>query len=105
MCRPVLMFCCFCHLLFAHDVSLPQVEFNSACVVFSGGTDPDDVRQGLIGDGWLLAAVCMLAGAGGIGDGGVDEQIARLIVHRPNGDGNLSCDSEVPSPAAPSRLF
>jgi hypothetical protein len=73
-----------------------SIEMNLDAAVFSGGSDPDDVCQGLIQDSWLLSAVQMLSAAGGVGDGGVDEQIERLLVHKVNVlDGKLVCDSEV----------
>lgn len=57
--------------------------------LFDSGTDPDDVQQGIFQDGWLLSAISMLAAAGGVGDGGVDEQIMNLFI------GHLSIDGEV----------
>ena len=46
----------------------------------------------------------MLAAAGGVGDGGIDEQIARLIVHRLDPiDGSKKYDSPVGAYAV--RLF
>jgi hypothetical protein len=73
-----------------------SIEINLDAVVFSGGTDPDDVHQGLIEDTWLLSAISMLASAGGVGDGDVDEQIERLLIHRVNpADGALVCESSV----------
>jgi hypothetical protein len=69
---------------------------NLDAVVFSGGTDPDDVHQGIIQDAWLLSAVQMLSAAGGVGDGGVDAQIENLLVHKVNPiDGKSVCESEV----------
>jgi hypothetical protein len=73
------------------------MEMNLDSAVFSGGSDPDDVHGGtFILDDWLLSAICMLAAAGGVGDGGVDEQIARLIVHKLDPlDGSKKYDSIV----------
>ena len=81
------------------------MKMNLDAVVFSGGSDPDDVHGGsVIQDSWLLSAVSMLAAAGGVGDGGIDEQIARLIVHRLDPiDGSKKYDSPVGAYAV--RLF
>jgi hypothetical protein len=63
--------------------------------LFDGGTDPDDVEQGLFKNDWLLSALSMLAAAGGVGDGGVDAQIANLFVGHYGMDGELTYDTEV----------
>lgn len=58
----------------------------------------------MIQDDWFLSALSMLAAAGGVGDGGVDEQIARLFVHRLDPlDGSRKYDSTVGAFAV--RLF
>ena len=36
--------------------------------LFVGGTDPDDVHQGVLHDAWLLSAIQIMAASGGIGD-------------------------------------
>jgi hypothetical protein len=68
---------------------------SDACQLFDAGTDPDDVEVGVFRTEWLLSAISMLAAAGGIGDGGVDEQILNLFVGHYGIDGQLSYHSEV----------
>lgn len=63
--------------------------------LFSGGTDPDDVQAGVFNDNWLLSAISMLAAAGGVGDGGVDEQIMNLFVGHYAVDGEITFHTEV----------
>jgi hypothetical protein len=52
--------------------------------MFKGGTDPDDVHQGLLHDGWLLSAIQILTASGGEDDeeenGEVDPLIADIFV-------------------------
>ena len=48
--------------------------------LFSDGTDPDDVFQGQLADGWLLSAISILAASGGVGDDQVDPLINNLFV-------------------------
>lgn len=51
-----------------------------AASLFQDGTDPDDVFQGQLADGWLLSAISILAASGGVADGDVDELVARLFI-------------------------
>ena len=48
--------------------------------LFVGGTDPDDVHQGVLHDAWLLSAIQIMAASGGIGDDDVDELLANIFV-------------------------
>ena len=64
-----------------------SLALNSDSVLFDDGTDPDDVFKGKLNDGWLLSAISMLAAAGGVGDGGVDEQVQQLFVGFPGDNG------------------
>lgn len=70
---------------------------NGDAILFDDGTDPDDVLYNAqaLNDGWLLSAISMLAAAGGIGDGGVDEQIQQLFVHFLGEDGKPSYSTGV----------
>jgi hypothetical protein len=68
---------------------------SDACQLFDAGTDPDDVEVGVFKTEWLLSAISMLAAAGGIGDGGVDEQILNLFVGHYGIDGLISYHTEV----------
>jgi hypothetical protein len=68
---------------------------SDACQLFDAGTDPDDVEVGVFRTDWILSAVSMLAAAGGIGDGGVDEQILNLFVGHYGIDGLISYHTEV----------
>lgn len=63
--------------------------------LFETGTDPDDVEMGVFKTGWILSALSMLAAAGGIGDGGVDEQILNLFVGHYAIDGQITYSTEV----------
>jgi hypothetical protein len=68
---------------------------SDAVQLFDAGTDPDDVEVGSFKTDWLLSAISMLAAAGGIGDGGVDEQVLNLFVGHYGIDGQISYHSEV----------
>jgi hypothetical protein len=58
-----------------------SLALNPQAVLFRGGTDPDDVMQGVaVSDSWLLSAICMLATSGSVGDGNVDPLLARVFV-------------------------
>jgi len=63
--------------------------------LFLKGTDPDDVEIGKFKTGWVLSALSMLAAAGGIGDGDVDEQILNLFVGHYAIDGQITFATEV----------
>ncbi|GBG28739.1 Calpain [Hondaea fermentalgiana] len=58
----------------------PKVE------VFSGGTDPDDVAQGILHNGWFLSAVAILAASGAVGDEEVDPLIDNLFITKARND-------------------
>lgn len=68
---------------------------SDACQLFDSGTDPDDVDVGIFKTDWILSGISMLAAAGGIGDGGVDEQVLNLFVGHYGIDGQISYHSEV----------
>ena len=68
---------------------------SDAVQLFDEGTDPDDVEVGQFKTEWLLSAISMLAAAGGIGDGGVDEQVLNLFVGHYGIDGQISYHTEV----------
>ena len=72
-----------------------STQINHEAMIFAGGTDPDDVRVGEINDQWLLSAISMLAAAGGVDDGGLDDQIANLFVSHIGADGQPKYNSEV----------
>lgn len=72
-----------------------SLQFNANAVLFDAGTDPDDVFKGRLGDGWLLSAISMLAAAGGVGDGGVDEQVQQLFVGFVGEDGKMAFQTSV----------
>jgi hypothetical protein len=58
-----------------------SLALNPHSCLFRGGTDPDDVLQGVaVSDSWLLSAICMMATSGSVGDGGVDPLLARVFV-------------------------
>jgi hypothetical protein len=44
---------------------------NINATLFKNGTDPDDVFQGQLNDGWLLSALSIVAASGGVGDDSV----------------------------------
>jgi hypothetical protein len=72
-----------------------SLALNANAVLFDAGTDPDDVFKGKLNDGWLLSAISMLAAAGGVGDGGVDEQVQQLFVGFMGEDGKLAYHTSV----------
>jgi hypothetical protein len=53
---------------------------NPETALFVGGTDPDDVHQGVLHDAWLLSAIQILSASGGVGDDEVDELIANIFI-------------------------
>ena len=55
---------------------------NMNCGLFAAGTDPDDVFQGTLHDGWFLSAVSILAASGGVGDNEVDELVGNLFINK-----------------------
>jgi hypothetical protein len=59
----------------------PAAAINQDMKVFFDGTDPDDVHQGVLHDGWLLSAIQILAASGGVGDADVDPLIKNLFLH------------------------
>jgi hypothetical protein len=63
--------------------------------LFDEGTDPDDVEVGIFSTEWILSAVSMLAAAGGVGDGTVEEQILNLFTGHFSVDGDLTFQTEV----------
>ncbi|CAM9215817.1 unnamed protein product, partial [Discosporangium mesarthrocarpum] len=69
-----------------------SLSVNPDMKLYDEGTDPDDVRQGLFADSWLLSAMSMIAAAT-VGDGGVDEQIAQLFINQVGGDGQPIMES------------
>jgi hypothetical protein len=68
---------------------------NEQSRLFDEGTDPDDVDTGVFDTDWLLSAISMLAAAGGVGDGGVDEQVANLFIGHYALDGDVTFHTEV----------
>jgi hypothetical protein len=58
----------------------PAINQN-ACL-FEGGTDPDDVFQGVLHDAWLLSAIQIVAASGGVGDADVDEAVDNIFVSK-----------------------
>lgn len=52
---------------------------NADATLFEGGTDPDDVHQGILHNGWLLSAIQILAASGGVGDDDVDPLLANIF--------------------------
>lgn len=68
---------------------------NEQVRLFDDGTDPDDVDTGAFATDWLLSAISMLAAAGGVGDGGVDEQVANLFIGHYALDGDITFHTEV----------
>ena len=80
----------------------PQIQnwrcapgINELARLFDDGTDPDDVETGAFSTDWLLSAISMLAAAGGVGDGGVDEQVANLFIGHFALDGDITFHTEV----------
>jgi len=61
-------------------------QINPAVEVFSGGTDPDDVFQGVLNNGWFLSALAILAASGSVGDEEVDPLIDRLFISKARSD-------------------
>ena len=55
---------------------------NSDSCLFEGGTDPDDVFQGVLHDAWLLSAIQIVAASGGVGDADVDEAVDNLFISK-----------------------
>ena len=53
---------------------------NADAKLFAGGTDPDDVHQGILHNGWLLSAIQILAASGGMGDDDVDPLLRNLFM-------------------------
>jgi hypothetical protein len=47
--------------------------------LFADGTDPDDVFQGQLADGWLLSAISIVAASGGVGDDRIDPLIDNIF--------------------------
>jgi hypothetical protein len=72
-----------------------SVGISDTVQLFDDGTDPDDVEIGYFKTNWLLSAISMVAAAGGVGDGGVDEQVLNLFIGRFGIDGQLSFHTEV----------
>ncbi|CAM9318942.1 unnamed protein product, partial [Ectocarpus fasciculatus] len=68
---------------------------NEQVRLFEDGTDPDDVDTGAFDTDWLLSAISMLAAAGGVGDGGIDEQVANLFIGHFALDGDITFHTEV----------
>eukprot|EP00949_MAST-11_sp_MAST-11-sp1_P000992 g992.t1 len=58
---------------------------NADVKMFCDGTDPDDVHQGVLRNGWLLSAIQMLAASGGVGDDDVDPLVSQLFISGDNG--------------------
>jgi hypothetical protein len=50
--------------------------------LFDGGTDPDDVHQGELNDGWLLSAISIIAASGGVDDDKVDELLNEIFISK-----------------------
>ena len=55
---------------------------NVDCNLFQGGTDPDDIHQGLLHDGWLLSAIQILSASGDehYSEAEVDPLIANIFI-------------------------
>ncbi|CAM9207590.1 unnamed protein product [Choristocarpus tenellus] len=79
-----------------------SLSVNPDIKLYDQGTDPDDVRQGLFADSWLLSALSMIS-ASTVGDGYVDEQIAQLFITPIGADGKPMFESY--SGAYAVRLF
>jgi hypothetical protein len=58
----------------------PSHGINANAGLFEEGTDPDDVFQGQLGDGWLLSAISIVAASGGVGDSEVDELVDSIFL-------------------------
>jgi hypothetical protein len=52
--------------------------------LFDGGTHPDDIREGVFRDTWLLSAISMLLAAGEFGHGLINERIRFLFIPHPS---------------------
>lgn len=63
--------------------------------LFDGGTDPDDVQNGIFNNNWLLSAISMISAAGGIGDGQIEEQVLNLFIGKLGLDGEMSYNTDV----------
>jgi hypothetical protein len=72
-----------------------SLSANADIKLYDDGTEPDDVRQGVIRDDWLLSALSMLAAAPGASPGSTTEQIASLFVNHLGADGKPLTESEV----------
>lgn len=57
-----------------------SIALNPEAGLFKGGSDPDDVFQGALDNGWLLSALSIVAASGGVDDGDIDPLIRNLFV-------------------------
>ena len=73
----------------------PAAAINQDMHVFYDGTDPDDVHQGVLHDGWLLSAIQILAASGGVGDSDVDPLIKNLFLHCFDGEEKANALSDI----------
>ena len=58
---------------------------NADAKLFEGGTDPEDVHQGILHNGWLLSAIQILAASGGMGDDDVDPLLKNIFMVHEDG--------------------